>query len=71
MDRDVARADDSPAAIGLGATEGRPHVRYRVGHAGSVRYGVKALAFGDRNDLHRLEQDVVAGGEGCAPCGAQ
>src|SRR5579862_4724158 len=61
MDGDVTGTHHSPAALGLGAAEGGAHVRHRIGHAGGMRYGIEAVACGDRADLHRLEEDVVAG----------
>ena len=43
-----------------GAAERRAHVRHGVGHTGSVRYGIEAIASRDRPDAHRLEEYVVS-----------
>ena len=60
MDFDLLGADDGPTALGLDAAHDRVGGRVAVAHAVAMRHLEEAVARGDRAELHRLEQDVVA-----------
>src|SRR5947209_5741161 len=51
---------DGPTALGLDAAHDRVGGRVAVAHAVAMRHLEEAVARGDRAELHRLEQDVVA-----------
>ena len=60
MDLDFLGADHRPAALGLDAAHGRERRGIVVAHAVAMGHLVEAVLGGDRADLDRLEQDVVA-----------
>ena len=53
-------ADDAPAALRLGAAHGRLGLGILAAHAAAMGHLVEAVAAGDRAELHRLEENVVA-----------
>ena len=74
MHRHGARADDTPAALGLDSPESGTHVGQRIGHAAGMRHLIETVGSGDRTDAYRLEQDVEAliarhGGSPLSPVG--
>ena len=52
--------DDAPAALGLDPAHRRGRGRVAVAAAVAVRHLVKPVFRGNRPDLHRFEQDIVA-----------
>ena len=60
VDLDLFGADHGPAALGLDLPHVRLAGRVAVPHAVAVRHLEEPVACGDRPDLDRFEQDVVA-----------
>ena len=69
VDLALLGADHAPAAFGLDAAQDGHGGWVAVAHAVAMRHLVEAVGRRHRPDLHRLEEDVVAGiaGQGSPP----